>query len=109
MAIDTDITAKVRAAADQRILFLPHALRQMLRPERMIRREEVVTVIAEGTVIEDYPEDSRGHSCLMLGLGSQGRPIHIVCATKEYFLAVITAYLPDENEWTDNFSRRREK
>lgn len=31
---------------------------------------EVRAVILEGEVIEDYPEDARGHSCLMIGQGS---------------------------------------
>ena len=31
-------------------------------------------------MVEDYPDDSRGHSCLMLGFGKGGRPIHVVCA-----------------------------
>ena len=39
-------------------------------------------VIQEGEIIEDYPEDARGHSFLVLGLGNDRRPIHIVCAPK---------------------------
>jgi hypothetical protein len=54
-------------------------------------------------VIEDYPEDPRGHSCLILGLGYNDRPIHIVCAPKEDYLAVITAYVPDPSEWLQDF------
>jgi hypothetical protein len=106
---ETDILKRVRDTAERRVLFLPHALRQMLRPERMIRREEVFKVIIEGRVIEDYPEDPRGHSCLMLGFGSEERPMHVVCAPKQDYLAVITAYLPDEGEWSRDFTRRKEK
>ncbi|MDY0170968.1 MAG: DUF4258 domain-containing protein [Thermoguttaceae bacterium] len=82
---------------------MPHAIQQMLRPDRMIRRVEVRCVIENGEVIEDYPTDARGHSCLLLGHGTGGRPIHVVCAPKNDYLAVITAYLPDENEWSDDF------
>jgi len=106
---ESDILARARAAADLKVLFLAHALRQMLRPERMIRREEVLEAISEGEVIEDYPEDARGHSCLMLGFGNKGCPVHVVCAPKEDYLAVITAYLPDEGEWSEDFRRRLEK
>lgn len=91
------------------MLFLPHALRQMLRVERMIRREEVRQVIAHGDVIEDYPEDPRGHSCLMLGLGDGGRALHVVCAPKEDYLAIITAYRPGEQEWSADFRSRASK
>ena len=61
---------QVRKTAQQRILFLPHAVRQMSRPDRMITTAEVASVIASGEVIEEYPTDPRGASCLLLGLGN---------------------------------------
>ncbi len=70
----------------------------MLRPDRMIRRAEVRRVITEGEVIEEYPKDARGHSCLLLGFGDRERPIYVVCAPREDYLAIITAYLPDAHE-----------
>lgn len=78
----------------------------MSRPEKMITTVEIHRVINHGEVIEDYPEDVRGHSCLMLGHGEGDRAIHVVCSPKDEFLAVITAYLPDEAEWTGDFSVR---
>jgi hypothetical protein len=63
-------------------------------------------VVKHGEIIEDYPEDVRGHSCLMLGYGDGNRAIHVVCSPKEEYLAIITAYLPDEDEWSDNFRVR---
>ncbi len=103
---ETDILRRVRRAARLKILFLPHALQQMLRPDRMIRRLEVRQVIEQGEVIEDYPTDVRGHSCVLLGTGAERRSIHVVCAPKEHYLAVITAYLPDKHEWTTDFRKR---
>ena len=98
---------QVRRAAEQRILFLPHAVRQMSRPERMITLAEVRAVVKTGDVIEDYPDDPRGHSCLMLGWGESGQAIHVVCAPREDFLAIITAYVPSEDEWERDFKVRR--
>lgn len=72
----------------------------------MNRRAEIHQVITTGEVIEDYPEDARGHSCLLLGFGIEGRPIHVVCAPKEQYLAVITAYLPHQNEWGKDYRSR---
>ena len=74
----------------------------------MISTDEVSAVIEHGEVIENYPEDARGHSCLLLGRGVKGRPLHVVCSPKEDYLAIITAYLPDENEWADGFIVRTE-
>ena len=109
MGTEGEILIRVRAAAQQKILFLPHALRQMLRPDRMIRRSEVRRAITAGEVIEDYPKDARGHSCLLLGLGEGERPIHVVCAPREDYLAIITAYLPDVREWSSDFRKRVKK
>ncbi len=109
METEVEILIQVRAAAQQKVLFLPHALRQMLRPDRMIRRAEVRRVITEGEVIEEYPNDARGHSCLLLGFGDRERPIHAVCAPREDYLAIITAYLPDPHEWSSDFRKRVKK
>ena len=59
-----DILMRVRQSAAKRILFLPYAIRQMSRVDRMISTADIRTVIEHGEVIEDYPEDVRGHSCL---------------------------------------------
>lgn len=60
-----------------------------------------------GEIIEDYPEDVRGHSCLILGPGESGRQIHVVCAPKTGYLAIITAYLPEADEWDSDLKTRR--
>ena len=103
----SDILVRVRAAAATRTLYLPHALRQMARPDRLIATHEVRAVLEHGNLVEDYPSDPRGHSCLILGVGDGGRPIHVVCSPKDEYLAIITAYLPDEREWLDGFTKRR--
>lgn len=102
----SNILRLVREAAKKKILFLPHAVSQMSRPDRMILTIEVRKVIEEGEIVEDYPEDRRGHSCLILGFGLDGQAIHVVSAPKDDYLAVITAYLPNEEEWKDNFKTR---
>lgn len=78
----------------------------MSRPERMIATAEVETVVMTGEMIEDYLEDTRGHSCLMFGVGQNNRPIHVVCAPKDEYLVIITAYLPNPAQWSPNFRRR---
>ena len=55
-------------SARRKILFLPHAVRQMSRPDRMITGQDVRRVVMDGEIIEDYPEDVRGQSCLLLGI-----------------------------------------
>lgn len=72
----------------------------------MISTADVRKVIEEGEIIEDYPEDTRGRSCLILGSTRNGRPIHIVCAPKDEYLAIITAYIPDEAQWSKDYRAR---
>lgn len=102
------IVQQVRSTAAARILFLPHAVRQMSRPGRMISTREIERVVAAGVLVEDYPEDLRGHSCLLLGFGAEGRPVHVVCAPKPDYLAIITAYRPDAAQWSNDYRRRIE-
>jgi hypothetical protein len=104
--MSSGILERVRRAARQRVLFLPHAMRQMSHPDRMITPSEVEKVTWSGTLIEDYPTDPRGHSCLLLGFGDGNRPVHVVCAPKDEYLAIITAYLPDPQQWSPDFTRR---
>jgi len=99
----------VRLAGKKKRLYLPHAIRQMSRPDRMITTDEVRSVIENGEIIEDYPENSRGHSCLILGKGKNGRPVHIVCSAKDEFLAIITAYIPGPNDWSNDYKVRVKK
>jgi hypothetical protein len=44
---------------------------------------------------------------LMLGFGDGGRAVHVVCSPKNDYLAIITAYLPDPAQWSEDFRRRR--
>ena len=99
----------VREKAAQKLLFLPHAIRQMSRPDRMIETSEIRCIINEGEIIEDYPDDARGHSCLIHGHGNHDRPIHVVCSPKDEYLAIITAYIPDQEQWSEDFKNRRTK
>lgn len=95
----------VRKAARRKILFLSHAVRQMERQKPEIERIEIENAIMQGEAIEEYPDDPRGQSCLILGSGGE-RPIHVVCAPKGDYLAIVTAYRPDPQKWSRNFRKR---
>jgi len=97
----------VLRALRKRIKFTDHAFQVMYSAERMVTVDEVVETLHDGDVIEDYPDDPRGHSCLLLGFTRRRRPIHVVCAPKDEFLVIITAYEPTLNKWTSNFKARR--
>ena len=106
---EVDFIEEVREAAKKGIIYTEHALDEMNAEEEIITPEEVREVIFKGEILEDYPEDVRGHSCLMLGFSHKGRPIHVVCAPKEDYLGIITAYQPTEEKWEKNFRTRKRR
>lgn len=98
------IQAKVRAGD----LRLGPYVQQRLR-ERSIRPDELEAALLDphAEVVEDYPEDVRGHTCLVLGR-SVGRPLHVVLTVPPRPLFVITAYDPRSQayKWDGEFRRR---
>ena len=97
---------KVISAANKKILFLPHAMKQMSHPGRMITADEIRETVLLGEVIEEYPEDQRGESCLIFH-AKKHRATHVVCAPKTEYLAIITAYVPESDQWSSDFKVRR--
>lgn len=60
----------------------------------------------ECELIEDYPEDRRGHSHLLLCKLTDGSPVHICCAVHEGEVIIITVYRPDGRRWSDDWRVR---
>ena len=85
--------------------FSQHALDQSIR--RHISVQELREAFAVGEVIEDYPNDKYGPSCLILGFTAAGRPLHVQCShASRPLIKVITLYEPDPTQWVD-FKQRR--
>ncbi len=53
-----------------------------------------------------HAAELKRYSCLILGRGKEGRPIHVVCSPKDEFLVIITAYLPSTDEWDEDCKTR---
>lgn len=83
-----------------------HAIERM--NERGIMPEDIKTALLASRLIENYPDDRRGHSCLIWGKTQSGRDLHIVCGISEGNLWLITIYEPDKEEW-DTPERRKRK
>lgn len=76
--------------------------------QRKIKDTEVIMAIANGEIIEDYPEDVRGQSCLVLGYIGPGRPVHAVCGIDPSgTLIIITVYFPEPSKWINERTRRK--
>lgn len=86
--------------------FSKHAVDQSIL--RKIRVQEVREAIANGQVIEDYPDDKYGPSCLIFGSTQAQRPIHVQCSYPSRSLVkVITVYEPSPQQWNKDFIQRR--
>ncbi|MFZ3091552.1 MAG: DUF4258 domain-containing protein [Nitrospirota bacterium] len=102
-----DFIYLIKQSAEKKIIYTIHALDEMNAEDEIITIGEVRFVVLNGEIIEDYPEDKRGHSCLMFGMPDNKRPLHVVCAPKEEYLAIITTYVPSLEKWEPDFKTRR--
>ena len=85
--------------------FLQHAVDQTIL--RHISVQEIREAFGTGKVIEDYPDDKYGPSCLVLGVTAGGKAIHVQCThASRSLVKIITVYEPDPNEWIGNEQRR---
>lgn len=76
--------------------------------DQITRQEIEEALLSEDCeLLEDYPTDPRGHSCLILGFTEASLPIHIVCGylSEEEFI-IITIYRPDPEQWIDWRTRK---
>ena len=94
-----------RMFADNRFEFSEHAVDASI--VRHILLQEMREAVETGEVIEDYPQDKYGPSCLVYGTTQAGRPIHVHCSypTRDP-VKVITVYEPAPSVWVGFRIRR---
>jgi len=68
----------------------------------ILRLGELFEAVKEAEIIENYPDDKYGPSCLLLGFTASGRPLHIQCSyPSRSLLKIITIYEPESESWID--------
>ncbi len=98
-----ELRAKI---ASNRFEFTKHALDQSIL--RDITVQEVREAFLECEIIEDYPEDKYGPTCLVFGKTKSNRPLHIQCThPSREIVKIITLYQPDPEQWIDYKVRRK--
>jgi hypothetical protein len=72
-----------------------HAVDQsIVRNISVAKIQEAISGPSE--VIEDYPDDKYGPSCLILGHTKTGRPLHVQCSyPSRPLVKIVTLYEPD--------------
>ncbi len=89
--------------------FSKHAVDQsIIRDISVAEVEEAILVRSE--VIEDYPDDKYGPSCLILGFTKAGRPLHLQCSyPSRPLIKIVTLYEPDPDLWVDFRIRKQDQ
>ena len=81
--------------------FSKHAVDQSIIREISVAEVEQA-ISGRSEVVEDYPDDKYGPSCLILGYTDAGRPIHLQCSYPDRpLIKIITLYEPDPDRWED--------
>lgn len=82
-----------------------HAIDRLI--VRRIEIREVREAVAGGEVIEDYPDDKYGPSCLIFDTTLAGRSLHVQCSCPSQTpVKIVTLYEPTPDHWIE-FRRRR--
>ncbi len=75
--------------------------------ERNITVDDVIHTIDSGEIIEQYPKDFPFSSCLILGLSVNNVYIHVVVSMNNDKIYLITAYIPNQNNWEKDLKTRK--
>jgi hypothetical protein len=83
-----------------------HAVDQtIIRDITVAELEEAISNRSE--VIENYPDDKYGPSCLILGFTTAERPLHVQCSyPTRPLVKIVTVYEPDPDLWVGLKTRK---
>ncbi len=73
------------------------------RQHEEITIDEIEKTLHEGDIIESYPNDPRGESCLIAS-----KTLHVICGKREERLLIVTIYRPKLPVWIDYKTRTKE-
>jgi len=86
-----------------------HAQQERLEDDLDLDQIEAA-IVDRGEILEQYPDDPRGESCLLLGFVGNA-PVHVVLGwaamhlTTDKLLRIITVYRPTVPKWIDPRTR----
>jgi hypothetical protein len=105
----SEIFDKIQLLVEQKQVQISAHGYDELADDRILIRE-VLAGVKDATVVEEYPDFSKGPCVLALQIDGQGKPIHVVWGIPKKdssFAVLVTAYRPDPARWSDDFTRRR--
>ena len=78
--------------------------------EESILARDVLAGVFDGIVVEDYPMYAKGPCVLVLQKDLDRQPIHVVWGIPKDLSSpavVVTAYRPNPDLWSEDFTRRK--
>lgn len=98
------ILGRIKDQAQARLVkFTIHAHQEMRNDAVSV--SELLSVLSNCHVLENYPNYERGPCCLVGGKGDNGRDLHDVCTTSLPEVVIITVYEPTKPYWETPYQR----
>lgn len=97
----------LQLAADGRLRIAEHGYDELA--DDGLSAREVVSGLARGQAVEDYPDYPKGPCVLVLVQDRAGEPVHTLWGIPKGHTSpavLITAYRPDPNRWDASFLKR---
>jgi hypothetical protein len=103
-----DVEAIRERVRDGKYLVRSHAITHALKEG--FGQDDIVTVVLEGRVIEEYEAEQRFLICGKTSLSKNASIyLHVICEySDDVYVEFITAYFPDESLWEKPPYKRRE-
>jgi hypothetical protein len=100
---------KVRALVERgEVKVSDHGYDEMSDDDILAR--DVLAGVSEGIAVEDYPAYAKGPCVLVLQKDLNQQPIHVVWGIPKDLASpavVVTAYRPNPDLWSEDFTRRK--
>lgn len=96
-----------RLVVDGKVRVSEHGYDELAEDALAVR--EVVSGVASGILVEEYPDFAKGPCALFLQQDSKGGPVHVVWGIPKGYdepVVLVTAYRPDPKRWDRTYLMR---
>jgi hypothetical protein len=98
-----DLAALRRAVQEDRYLITTHAMQRM--GYRKVSHDDIKQVIANGDVIEEYPDNKPDPKILVMAHVRE-EPLYVSCAFNGRYAYIVTVHWYDPTRWIDPWTRK---